>query len=77
MHPNSSPTVAQRAEIEELVAALIGALDELSAARIPRDRTRWEREAAELRDAIEIRMSAVFELSAADMDTVRAVPMPE
>ena len=69
-------TEAQRTKIEELVAALIAALDELAGARTPRDRTRRERQAAELRNAIEERVSAVFGLSEADMDAVRAVPVP-
>ena len=70
-------TEAQRAEIEEQVTALIAVLDELAAARTPRDRRLREREAVELRSQIESRVSAVFGLSATDIDTVCAVPVPD
>lgn len=67
---------AQRTEIEERVATLIAALDELAAARTPRERTRKGHKAAALRSEIENRMSAVFVLSEVAMETVRAAPVP-
>ena len=73
---NTSPFRGGYYSIEELMTALIAAPDKLAAARTPRERTRREREAAELWNAIENRVSAVFGLSEADMDTVRAVPVP-
>lgn len=74
--PVPIPAAIEREEIEELVGVLSTVLDELAAARTPRERRLKEREAAELRSEIESRVTAVFGLSAADMDTVRAVPVP-
>lgn len=74
--PVPVPDEAQQTEIEQRVAALITVQDELAAARTPRERRVKEREAADLRADIESRMSAIFGLSEADMNTVRAVPVP-
>lgn len=67
---------AQRTAIETKVTDLIAAIDALAAARTPRARTRKEREVHELRSDVERLVSAVFGLSAADMTTVDAVPVP-
>ncbi|MFQ5637716.1 MAG: Eco57I restriction-modification methylase domain-containing protein [bacterium] len=74
--PIPVPKEEKRAEIESLVADLISTLDEAEAARIPHDMTRKKRRAKDLRREIEERMSAVFGLSAADMETVQAVEVP-
>lgn len=75
--PIPKPEDAAQQEVEGMVAALINLLDEWGAARIRRERVRKEREATALRREIEERMSAVFGLSEEDMETVRAVPVPE
>jgi TaqI-like C-terminal specificity domain len=74
--PVPMPSEADRAVIEQLVATLIGNMDALAAARTPHQRTVHERAAADLRAEIETHVSALFALSAADIDVVRAVPVP-
>jgi hypothetical protein len=66
----------ERTAIETLVATLIDTLDAAEAARTPHERTVQERQAADLRTRIEARISALFNLSDSDMETVRAVPVP-
>lgn len=46
-------------------------------ARTPHHRTVGERHAADLRTQIETRVTQLFGLSDADMDIVRAVPIPD
>ena len=70
------PDEPERIEIEELVTDLITALDELAASRTPRARTLKQREVTMLRRDIEGTVSALFGLSEADIETVRAVPVP-
>ncbi len=74
--PVPIPLNAARAAIEDLVTTLIDTLDAMVRARTPHQRTLHERAAADLKAQIEARVSAVFGLSAADMDVVRAVPIP-
>lgn len=74
--PVPVPEKAQRAAIESKAAELIAALDDLAAVRMPRARTRKEREVNELRNDVEQLVSAAFGLSTADMATINAVPIP-
>ncbi len=74
--PVPIPNDADRTRIEGLVGALIDTPSELAAARTPRERTVKEREANTARKEIENQMSVVFGLSDADMEIVRAVPVP-
>jgi type I restriction-modification system DNA methylase subunit len=69
-------TAAERAAIETLVATLIDILGAAEAARTPYDRMVREREATDLKMRIEARISSLFKLSEADMEIVRAVPIP-
>jgi len=74
--PIPIPDDPQRTAIERLVGHLIDTLDALDAARTPRERTYRKHEETDLRDQIERRVSAIFELSQADMEVVRSVPVP-
>ena len=74
--PVPVPTEAERAAIEALVAQLIDVLAAVAAARTPHQQTILQRQGDDLRAQIEARVTAVFGLSAADMDVVRAVPIP-
>ena len=67
----------ERAVIEALVENMIEALRGVAAARTPRERNLRERQAAALRAQIEARVTDAFGLSEADMEIVRAVPVPE
>jgi len=66
----------ERTAIKSLVTTLIDTLGATEAARTPHERTVRERQAVDLRARIEARISALFNLSDADMETVRAVPIP-
>lgn len=72
--PIASP--AERTVIDGLVVTLIDTLGSLAHARTPHERTLMERESADLNNQIEVRISAAFGLSMADLDVVRAVPVP-
>jgi hypothetical protein len=74
--PIPVPAEPERTAIEILVTTLIDTLGASEAARTPHERTVKEREAADLKAQIEARISALFNLSDADMETVRAVPIP-
>lgn len=74
--PIPIPAAPDRIVIENLVIDLINALDATARARTPHERTLNERVAVDLREQIERRVSAVFGLSAADMEIVQAVPIP-
>lgn len=74
--PIPVPEEAQRDIVESKTAELIVAIDDLAAARTPRARMRKEREVNELRSELDRMVSAVFGLSAADMTTIDAVPVP-
>ena len=74
--PIPIPVDEVRFAIEALVRQMIEALDALAAARTPPEQALYERQATDLRAQIEARITAVFNLSAADMDVVRAVPVP-
>ncbi len=74
--PIPIPDDKEKAEIEILVATLIDTLDQLSVSRLPTDRTRREREIIDLKNQIEGYVTGVFNLSSADMDIIRSVPVP-
>ena len=76
--PAAIPPAAEpeRTAIESLVTILIDTLGATDAARAPHERTVRERQVADLRARIEARISALFNLSDADVETVRAVPIP-
>lgn len=67
---------AERIAIEALVAQIITANDAASLARTRPQRIVHERHAASLRDQIEARVTSLFALSDADMEIVRAIPVP-
>lgn len=74
--PVPIPEHDRRVEIETITKDLIVANDTLLAARTPRARVLKEREIQYLRENLEAAISEVFELSAADMSTIEAVPIP-
>lgn len=74
--PIPIPAPAERAEIERLVGEAIAAGDAALAARVPHQRSLHERNAAALREQIEVLVTALFELTPADMAVARAVPVP-
>lgn len=74
--PIPIPTEADRILVEGLVVVLMDTLGEIEAARTPHQRAAKERQASDLRVEIEARVTALFTLSPADMDIVRAVPIP-
>jgi hypothetical protein len=71
-HPNEQG----RLDIETLVAQMIDTLAAVAAARTPQEKAIHERQADDLRAQIEAHVTALFGLSTADMDIVRAVPVP-
>ncbi len=74
--PIPVPTALEHTSIEALVVQMIAALDAVANARTPHQRTVSERQAADLRTQIEASVTALFGLSATDMDVVQAVPVP-
>ena len=74
--PIPAATSAQRTEIEESVAAAIAAADALKEARTPHQQDLQKRRIATLRNEIEECVTALFELTTADMAVVSAVPVP-
>jgi len=74
--PIPPATDAERGDIEQLVGDLIDANEAARAAKTPHQRTLHERNAHALRDQVEKKVSALFGLSTAELDLVRAVPVP-
>lgn len=74
--PIPIPSDADRTTIEALVVRLIAAHGAVGTARTPHDKTLYERQAADLRQQVEAHITQLFGLTAADMDIVRAVPIP-
>lgn len=74
--PIPVPNDQERAAIEALVVQMIDSLDAFTTARTPHQGTIHMRLAVDLRAQIEARVSALFGLTAADMDVVQAVPIP-
>lgn len=62
--------------VERIVAQLIDAIDAVNASRTPQQRVVRQRHANVLREQIEGHISAFFDLSADDMEVIRAVPPP-
>jgi hypothetical protein len=74
--PIPIPDDEERRAIEALVAQLITTLESVEGARTPHERTLSERQAVDLRTQVEARVTRLFGLSAAEMDVIRAVPIP-
>jgi type I restriction-modification system DNA methylase subunit len=74
--PIPVPAAPARSAVEALVVQMIDALDAVAGARTPHQKTLSERRVADLRAQIETHVAELFGLSAADMDVVRAVPVP-
>jgi hypothetical protein len=74
--PVPLPSDAERATIESLVVRLIAAHGAIAAARTPHDKTLHERQAVDLRQQVETHVTQLFGLTHADMEIVRAVPVP-
>lgn len=74
--PIPIPTDPERTAIEALVVQMIDAMASVAAARTPQQKTIRKRQADDLRTQIETRVTNLFGLSTADMDLVRAVPVP-
>lgn len=74
--PVPQATLAQRAEIERLVAEIIAASGRADRAKIPHQKTLHQRNTLVLRAQIEAAVTTLFGLSIADMALIRVVPIP-
>lgn len=74
--PIPVPSDTMRTSVENLVVSLIETLDAVEAARTPYQRTVKERQATDLNAQIEARVNVLFSLSQADLEIIRAVPIP-
>lgn|GEM_PF-4293253 len=74
--PIPLPTAPELMAINALVAQMIDTLDAVARARMPHQRDISERQAADLRVQIEAHVTALFGISPADIEIVRAVPVP-
>lgn len=74
--PVPHPSKPIRTEVEDKVLKLLTAVDEYSASRTQRARQRKEREVTELRCDVERVVTALFQLSPADMRVIDSVPVP-
>ena len=74
--PIPVPAEPELRTVERVVVELIDALDAIKASRTPQERLVRVRQANELRGRIEGHISASFDLSADDMEVIRAVPSP-
>jgi type I restriction-modification system DNA methylase subunit len=74
--PMPLPVPQIRATIEQLVRELLNALEDAKTLATPHQRQVNERHVQDLKTRIEAGVSAVFGLTNADMDIVRAVPIP-
>ena len=75
--PVPVPDDAPRDAIEALVRKLIGRLDDLAAAYMPRGRIRLERETTDLKRQIEQGVNQLFGLTDNDQSIINAVPIPD
>ena len=75
--PVPVPDDAIRDAIESLVRKLIGRLDDLAAAHMPRVRTSLERETTDLKRQIEQGVNQLFGLTENDQSIINAVPIPD
>ena len=66
----------EREAVETMVAPLIETLEAIRASRTPQQRVLLERQASDLRERIEERVSTLFGLSDEEMEVIRAVPLP-
>ena len=74
--PIPIPPEADRRVVEGTVAQLIDAIDAAGASRTPQQRLVSKRHANILRQQIDGHISAFFDLSARDLEVIRAVPPP-
>jgi hypothetical protein len=74
--PIPVPVESDRTAIEALVANLIDELGAIETERTPHERTVRERHATEMKAQIEARIGTLFNLSDADVEIARAVPIP-
>lgn len=74
--PVPVPDEEHQRAIEALARQTVNATDALAAARTPHEVRRRERAVQDLRIQIEQRVGAVFNLSEADWETVKSVPVP-
>lgn len=74
--PMPLPAAHVRTDIEQLVRELLNALEAAKTLATPHQRQANERLIQDLKTRIEARVSGAFGLSDADMDIVRAVPIP-
>ena len=75
--PIPVPDGTEMEELDGAVAELIDAIDLLGAARIPRQSLVRARRISELKRQIEGRITALFELSAEDLEVIKAVGIPD
>ena len=75
--PVPVPDDATRDAIEALVRKLIGRLDDLATAYMPRGRIRLERETTDLKRQIEQGVTQLFGLTDNDQSIINAVPIPD
>lgn len=74
--PIPVPDEEQQRTIEALACQAVGATDALAAARTPYEVRRCERAVQDLRTLIEEQVGKIFNLSGADWDTIKSVPIP-
>ncbi|MEO1407414.1 MAG: hypothetical protein AAFV54_13120, partial [Pseudomonadota bacterium] len=75
--PVPIPDDTNKNEIEGLARRMVTSTEELAAARTPHEIRRRERALGDLRTRLERRVGEIFNLSEADWDTVKSVPVPE
>lgn len=75
--PVPDPGEAGRQRIEALATELLGAKAQMSAIRLPAARAEHQRDIADLTDRLEQAVTEAFELTAAELAAVRAVPIPD
>ena len=75
--PIPIPPESDRRVVEGIVSQLVNAIDATNASRTPQQRLVSQRHANMLRQQIEGHISAFFDLSADDLEVIRAVPPPD
>lgn len=74
--PIPDAAVAERDAVETLVVRMIELITAIESARTPRQKMLLERRAANVRQQLEARITALFGLTAEDMRVVQLVPVP-
>lgn len=75
--PIPIPTDQERTEIEALVAEMTDVIHDIETSRTPHQRNFNVRRASDLRTQIETRITALFNLTRAELEIIHAVPIPE